>query len=146
MKPDCDNAEVLRRLTIIEGALGLDLDMSACSGDPMNCSVTPCTPATCPLAQNRLQELAREVGTMKEEARLLRHLLAETARAVPPTVLRAAELAAQQEKLGALIAQAEQDSASLGPGPMRDGFVAWLDTKKQALEALGRELAALRDT
>ena len=50
--------DILRRLKVIEGALGIDLDSTdRCSGDPMDCEAEPCSPERCPIANSHVQQL-----------------------------------------------------------------------------------------
>lgn len=47
-----------RRIKVIEGALGIDLDSSdSCSGDPLACKADPCSHEVCPMANSYVQQL-----------------------------------------------------------------------------------------
>lgn len=53
-----ETQEIMRRLRILEGALGIDLDESSdCTGDPMGCKADPCSRDTCPMAHTYVQQL-----------------------------------------------------------------------------------------
>ena len=127
--------DLLRRLSVLEGALGID-PISKCSGDPTHCQADPCTRETCPMSQNRLQELAREVGTVKSEMRLLVHLFREmvSRKQIPEQVYQIAALTIQREDLGERVAGLQEALAQVGESPNSPLRASLLEGLRRAQE------------
>jgi len=67
-----------RRVTILEGALGIDLDSSSsCSGDPLDCDADPCTRERCPMANSYVQQLLGHSTVVNSQIALLMAFLEE---------------------------------------------------------------------
>lgn len=70
--------DILRRLRILEGAMGIDLDSSSgCSGNPLRCTADPCTADRCPLRNNHVHRLREDALKGLECLALLQLLLQE---------------------------------------------------------------------
>jgi len=134
------DSDILRRLRVIEGILGIDLDAAkSCSGDPLNCSADPCGVETCPLRNNPLKRLLDEFGKVAQSLALLRHFLDEVQDngLVPSWVVQIAALKTQHEELQRRIRATRGIIQTLGDGPLRQGLLSHLDS--QETEALDLE-------
>jgi len=67
--------DVLRRLRVIESALGIDLDECGCTGMPDTCSDSRCSIETCPTVNNRLSQALDGSDRIQEQMSVLHHLL-----------------------------------------------------------------------
>ena len=93
--------DIKRRLRVLEGVMGIDLDLSPCSGDPMNCTADPCDETRCPMRNNLVNEVGRLVARAEREVVFLRHVIQELVvlGQIDPKVLEVAQLRAKEERL-----------------------------------------------
>lgn len=93
--------DIKRRLRVLEGVVGIDLDLSPCSGDPMNCTANPCDETRCPMRNNLVNEVGRIAARAEREVVFLRHVVQELAALdqIDPKVVGVAQLRAKEERL-----------------------------------------------
>jgi len=136
-----DVAELTRRVRILEGALGIDLDSTdACSGDPENCDADPCSTDRCPLFNNTPQQMARTLGKVSKDLTLLTHLVEvlQGAGVIKPEMLRKAALLARLAEVQEDLRQSDEALLTVASG----GIVQ--QTLGAGAEALKQEQARLR--
>lgn len=67
-----------RKVKILEGALGINLDTSGtCSGDPLNCPADPCEPERCPMRNNLVQRMFRSYTALQRKADITEQVVEE---------------------------------------------------------------------
>ena len=73
---DSNIKDIRRRIKILEGALGINLDTSSeCSGDPLNCDTDPCDETSCPMRNNIAQQAYRGLDEIFAFIREMRYLV-----------------------------------------------------------------------
>lgn len=70
-----DPTDVLRRLRVIESALGLDLQQSGCTGMPLTCQEPACGLEACPTVHNRISQALDGSDRVQEQMDVLEHLV-----------------------------------------------------------------------
>lgn len=103
------NSDIKRRLRVLEGVLGIDLDLSPCSGDPTNCTVDPCDETQCPMRNNLVNEMAGKITHTEQEATFFRHVVQELASQgdIDPTIVEVATLRMKEEGILNQISEVE---------------------------------------
>ncbi len=89
------NEDLKRRLRILEGALGINLDTSGvCSGDPCACPADPCDVERCPMRNNLVQQMYRSYTALQRKADITEQVVEELCDAgvVTQEMLRRAKL------------------------------------------------------
>jgi len=106
--------DAARRLRVIEGALGIDLDSNAeCSGDPTECSAEGCSRESCPMANSYVQQLLGFSKTITDRVTLVMAVLKELddLGRLPPGILRLAQCRVDEEEAAARLEVAKQEGA-----------------------------------
>jgi len=114
-----DSAELSRRLRIIEGALGIELDSSPdCSGDPSNCEADPCTPERCPVTNNTVHRMAMDLAHISGEHHVLKQLVEVLTEEgiVSAKMLRKAHLRVQLAEVQKEVQESEQALLTVSSG------------------------------
>lgn len=136
--------DLRRRLRIIEGALGLDLDFTTCSGDPTDCPSDPCTEETCPIRNNALQLLLARYDHLAGVVDQHHHLVQE----LQETGLLSAEvwtlvnLAIERDLLLGVVRRASQITGEA----LKEVFNQGLQEKKDRLQQVEHSILKLRAT
>ncbi len=138
-----NNAEIVRRIRILEGAIGIDLDSTdACSGNPDDCEADPCCPERCPLFNNTVQQMFRKFGKTSEEVLFLKTLvdLLEIRGDITPEVIKKTHLTVQLNKTVEEIRQNLEISLTVVGGIVNQTFQKGLHKLQLKKEKLQREL------
>lgn len=74
---DFEIEDIRRRLKILEGALGIDLDtFSKCSGEPSNCDADLCDETSCPMRNNIAQHAHHRLAKIETFIGEVQYLIA----------------------------------------------------------------------
>jgi len=137
-------AELDRRLKVVEGAVGIDLDTTAaCSGDPTNCRATPCRDDRCPVRNGLPARTAKAVAVLDWELALVKatvDILVRHGR-LPEGLTELAEATARRDALVRRL-DAMKDVPEIGEsGPLRELFYASLSRAEAELKTAEAVLA-----
>lgn len=111
--------ELTRRVRIIEGALGIELDSSSvCSGDPESCEADPCSPERCPVSNNAVQRMATEFGRVSQSFAILTQLVEvlKEEGLVTGEMLRKAELRVRLAEVRAELVESDEALLTVASG------------------------------
>lgn len=136
--------ETERRLRVLEGALGIDIDTTcACSGDPTNCPADPCAEERCPMRNNLFRQMASQVKQVAEDVTFLCQFIGELELQgkVPPNSPIISRIRVRHSHL-----QLEKELAEgvLAQTPSSDFVQKRIDRLNQLIESAEAEILRLR--
>ena len=138
-----DFEEIERRLRVIEGAIGIDLDTtSVCSGNPAKCSADPCTEERCPMRNSLVQRVHREFFQIQESLAYVQHVVDELAKRgqLPRRTLEIAKSLAHRDFL---LRQRQQTEEALDRAPRALFLSELLERTKFELARVEEQISSL---
>jgi len=125
--------DIERRLRILEGAVGIDLDTAGnCSGDPLDCPADPCNAERCPMRNNLVQRLVRDYNRLERKVLITEMVVEELCDAgvVTDKMLRRAKL---RVELDGIIPEMYEIDMALKEAEGQKEVVKVLNAKKERL-------------
>lgn len=126
--------DIKRRLRVIEGALGINIDTSGdCSGDPNDCSADPCDEERCPMRNNLVQRMYKDYQSLRNEILLFELLFEELERVgiVTDKIKHRARLLMEQR---GIILQIDEVDSALENSKGAELIVEMMRNKKKNLQ------------
>ena len=132
-----------RRLRILEGALGINLDTSGvCSGDPLDCPAEPCDAERCPMRNNLVQQMYRSYTALQRKADITEMVIEELCDAgvVTDKMLRRAK---HRVEYDGIIPEMYETDMALKEAEGQEEVVKILRARRIRLQKRFKELHAL---
>jgi len=139
--------DLRRRLRVLEGAFGINLDLSPCSGDPMNCPSDPCNEERCPIRQNVLQDLHHRFARIEDEVRFLRNFADELVmeiEGIPLTINGIAQLRVKRDKAMEKLTEIEKIVPPGDTGPVAQLMSERRERLKKEIEEADHQIGQMR--